>query len=70
MCSASNRMNELFRSLLRLWGDEPPPVKDPPDGGHGRGRPLALGQVVGDGVGPSVQTLVGQELAQLEDLLL
>ena len=63
-------MKELFGRFWGWGGDEAPAGEDPPDGGYGRGRPVAVPQVVGDGVGPGVQALVGQGLAELHDLVL
>ena len=51
--------------------DEAPTGEDPPDGGHrGDGETAPLLEVVGDGVGPGVQALIAQLLAQEEDRFL
>jgi hypothetical protein len=59
-------------SLLRLGGDEPPAVEDPPDRGPG-GQPLTemtTPEVDLDRRGPGVDPEVGQLLAQTDDLVL
>ena len=56
--------------LVGLWGDEPPPPEDPPDGRDRRHRVPAHRQVVVDGLCAGVQTLVGELLSQRHDLVL
>jgi hypothetical protein len=58
------------RSFLRLRGDAPPAGQDPPDRRDRRRLTVPLTQVEGDGRRPGVQALLGQPLAQLDDLLL
>jgi hypothetical protein len=59
-----------LRPLLGLRGDEAPTRQDPPDRPGSGGAAVASGEVSGDGVSPGVQTLVGELVAERDDLVL
>ncbi len=56
------------RALLGLGDDEAPAGKDPPDRCDRWAAAVALGEVEPDRVGPGIKPLVGQVLAELDDL--
>ncbi len=58
------------RALLRLGRDEAAPGEHPPDRRDRRCRSLATAQVVGDRVGTGIQALIGELLAERDDLVL
>ena len=62
------------RALVGLGGDEAPPGQHPPDGGHRRHRGLSASvpaqQVVVDRGRSGVEAVVGERLAQGDDLVL
>ena len=58
-------------SFLGLRGDEPAPGEDPPDRGDRRHRrDPGRGEVGGDGLAAGVEALLGQGLAEPDDLVL
>ena len=58
------------RALVGLGHHEPPTAKHPPDRRDRRHLIVAKAQVVVDRLGPGIQALIGQGLAQLDDLVL